>query len=155
MNTTAIYPNRVEDKRLLESRLNLSEEGNNTTVFRLKGCSDVFAVGYSRIVYGDHGPYVEFHKINIRKELYNIYGGKFDLSHVPPNSKYYYYWLKVRGSAVKIYYQLKTVANLQNAPKRADGKPHRFFRKEGYADYKVDMLYVDPYDMNAETCSEV
>ena len=149
MDSTAIYPNRIEDKEVLESLLNLNEEGDDTTVFRLNGCSDVFAIGYSRIVYGDHGPYVEFSKSHIKKELYSIYGKRYDLSQVPPNSKYYYYWLKIRESKVKVYYQLKTVANLQNAPRRADGKPHRFFRKEGYADYKIDMLYVNPYDMNA------
>ena len=57
--TTAIYPNRIADKEKLECKYMIGEFGNSTTKFYTStGC--LFATGYNRIVYGDHGPYVEF-----------------------------------------------------------------------------------------------
>lgn len=59
--TTAKYPNRVRDKKKVELLTGLKELGNNSTEFYTKQNTLLF-VGYDRIVYGDHGPYVEFSK---------------------------------------------------------------------------------------------
>lgn len=144
--TTAIYPNRVEDKEELESILDIPEEGDSTTNFYLPN-GNLFATGYVRIVYGDHGPYLEFSKENIKIALTSRFGNKIDYDNLPGDDfKYYYFWLQPDGNPdIKVYLQIKPVINLPNAPRRADGKPSAFNRKEGYADYKRGFIYVDPY----------
>ncbi len=72
MQTTAIYPNRINDKNRVEIDLNLEEFGDDKTKFILPN-NDLFAIGYNRIVYGDHGPYVEFLMDNIHIDLVGKY----------------------------------------------------------------------------------
>lgn len=145
MKTTAIYDNRMEDKSKLENLLGLQEEGSLNKIFLLPN-GKVFAEGYDRIVYGDHGPYIEFNKNHIKCKLYSRFGNKIDEENLPDDSKYYYFWLFPYGSEkTKVYLQIKPVTDLPNAPKREDGKKSSFNRKEGYADYKRGMYYVDPY----------
>jgi len=168
--TTAIYPNRLIDKRDLEWRFKaLQEEGNTNTEFFVKDVLEPICRGYNRVVYGDHGPYIEMEKENILFPL----KGKFndELPEKLPlesEAKFYYYWCYPRiikrvppvkiGNftkkevlfdaplPVKVYWQIKPVTDLPNAPKREDGKPSRFKRIEGYADYKRGMYYINPYD---------
>lgn len=149
--TTAIYPNRIEDKELLERKLFLLEEGNNFTEFLLPNGSP-FAKGYIRIVYGDHGPYLEFNKEHIKCSLVSYFRNVVDYDNLPDEScKYYYYWLHPNNTPkVKVYLQIKSVANLPNAPHREDGKPSSFNRSEGYADYKRGLFYVDPYALRIQ-----
>jgi len=148
--TTAIYPNRIEDKAELEAILSLSEEGNLYTQFYLAD-GTLFAIGYTRIVYGDHGPYIEFTRDQIAATLSPKFNNSIDLDNLPINPKYYYYWLYPDGNPdIKVYLQLKPVTNLPNAPRRLDGKPSAFNRKEGYADYKRGYIYVDPYVLIAK-----
>ncbi len=146
--TTAIYPNRQEDKRALEARLGLQETGDEVTYFYHEGY--LIAKGYTRIVYGDHGPYIEFHDRHIVCHLVDKYG-RFppDPLKLPPETEanFYYYWLHPQGTNLKVYLQIKPVTNLPNAPARADGKPHRFNRKEGYADYRRGFYYINPYSL--------
>lgn len=149
--STAIYDNRVEDKDELERKLSLSEEGNEEIPFYLPN-GKLFATGYTRVVYGDHGPYLEFDRKHILSKLYSRFGNTVDFDNLPDeNYKYYYYWLYPYGSVdTKIYLQIKPVTNLPNAPKRADGKPSSFNRVEGYADYKRGLYYVDPYSLKTK-----
>ena len=80
--------------------------------------------GYTRVVIGGRGPYVEF--INTDIVFSNI--------HIPTNQKYRFnnpnvYYLEYRSndaSNVKIYYQLKTV---------------------NYADYRINYGYISPFDL--------
>lgn len=148
MKTTAIYDNRIEDKIKLEAEFALLEFGNNEREFYLPN-GKLFAKGYVRIVYGDHGPYVEFDKSQIMLKLFSRFGNKFDVDNLPElDYKYYYYWLFPYGDEnIKVYLQIKPVTDLSNAPKRSDGKKSSFNRKEGYADYKRGMFYVDPYTL--------
>lgn len=144
--STAIYPNRIEDKNRLDPFL--SEEGNNDYNLLLPNKS-IFATGYTRIVYGDHGPYIEFTRKQIISKLYSKFGNVINYNQLPDESyKYYYFWLYPEGfEHIKVYLQIKPVTHLPNAPKRADGKPSCFNRKEGYADYKRGFFYVDPYEL--------
>ena len=138
METTAIYPNRIEDKEMLESQLNLSEFGNDSTEF-LTLTRTPFAKGYVRIVYGDHGPYIEFTKEQIVAKLEK----KFIR---PLSNLAYYEWLTINdGSNIKVYDQKRDVKNLPYPPRGG----HREYRKEGYADYKPGFIYVDPYELIA------
>lgn len=149
--TTAIYPNRIEDKELLERKLSLLEEGNEYAEFLLPNGS-LFAKGYIRIVYGDHGPYLEFDKGHIKCNLVSYFRNVVDYDNLPDEScKYYYYWLHPNKMPnIKVYLQIKPVSNLPNAPKRADGNQSAFNRAEGYADYKRGMFYVDPYSLQVQ-----
>ena len=151
INSTAIYENRIDDKNILESKLFLSEFGNDSKLFYLPD-GKIFAEGYVRIVYGDHGPYLEFNKNQIKCKLYSKFNNVSDFDNLPDlNFKYYYYWLFPRGNEnIKVYLQIKPVTNLANAPKRIDNKKSNFNRIEGYADYKRGMYYVDPYCLNFE-----
>jgi len=55
---------RFKDQRTVQETLGLKEIGDLTTVFRevIGECilGPVVANGYERVVYGDHGPYIEF-----------------------------------------------------------------------------------------------
>jgi hypothetical protein len=145
--TTATYPNRQEDKQELEHDRQLHEFGNDNLDFFTYG-GEFFAKGYVRIVYGDHGPYIEFTKEQIKVELVSKFKNEIDFDNLPEKPKFFYYWLHPKGnSTVKVYLQLKTVTDKPNAPKRKDGKPSCFNREEGYADYRVGYYYVDPEDL--------
>lgn len=150
--TTAIYPNRVTDKEELEITLGIPEDGNGDASFYLPS-GELFAKGYVRIVYGDHGPYLEFDKCNIKAKLRSKFNNKIDLDNLPREdySKFYYYWLyPVSDPDIKVYLQIKPVTDLPNAPRRPDHRPSAFGRKEGYADYRRGYIYIDPYMLKYE-----
>ena len=146
--STAIYPNRELDKSDLENKLQLPEQGNATTTFYIPQ-GPLFARGYERIVYGDHGPYLEFDKSQIKIHLISKFGNQVDMENLPGlDYQYYYYWLHpTEYRNIKVYLQIKPVTNLPNAPKRADGRRSSFNRTEGYADYRRGLFYVDPYTL--------
>lgn len=141
--TTAIYPNRIIDRNKVESELHYSEFGDTITNFYIS--KHLFAIGYKRIVYGDHGAYIEFEYSNIKCKLLNKQG--IEVTILPEEfSHYYYIWLYPEFDySTKVYWQIKPVTNLPNAPMREDGLPNAFNRREGYADYRRNMYYVNPY----------
>lgn len=166
METTAIYPNRIEDKERLESKLKISEFSERKRGFVYQGC--LIARGYNRVVYGDHGPYVEFKAEHIVTPLVDRFGRSNIIMPEEKDAKFYYFWLNplwpnpdvdpsdlIAGTDtlildLKVYWQIKPVTNLPNAPRRADGKKSNFNRAEGYADYKRGLYYIDPYEFDIE-----
>lgn len=145
--TTDIYPNRLEDKDNVERLLLLLEEGNKSTKFYSIDGNFLFE-GYERVVYGDHGPYVEFNLQNIRCKLTSKFGNHIDYDNMLEDPEYYYYWLHpITNPEMKVYLQVKPVHDKLDAPTRVDGKPSKFNRKEGYADYRRGFFYVDPFYM--------
>jgi hypothetical protein len=152
MKSTAIYPNRIEDKEKLERECHLPEfpKAPGFDVFpTFESEGQLIAKGYERIVYGDHGPYIEFTKEQIVAPLASKFGNKIDFDNLPENPRFYYYWLYPEGNPdIKIYLQLKTVVDKPNAPKRQDGKRSTYNRPEGYADYRVGYYYIDPYQLD-------
>ena len=134
--TTASYPNRILDKERLEAATGIREGGDEVTQF-LTPRGAVFAVGFARVVYGDHGPYLEFERRHILLPLVRRFPG-------PVPAKAFYDWLQpANGEPVKVYDQKRDVKYLKNPP--AGG--FRGDRKEGYADYRVGLLYVAPGDL--------
>ena len=134
--STAIYENRIADRQKVEIETGILEKGNQTQQF-YSASGELIAEGYNRIVYGDHGPYIEFRSENIKCELFR----KFNQPAKPDS---YYEWLKPKNDdSVKVYYQLKTVENLKNPP------PGGFKgnRPEGYADYQIGFIYISPWDL--------
>lgn len=84
------------------------------------------AKGYSRIVIGDYGAYVE---IPLDKMILNDIivkpGEEYRFNPKYANVKYHWYCLK-QNLNIKIYYQKNTVK---------------------YADYKPEMFYISPYEL--------
>jgi len=131
--TTAIYENRIRDKKELEREMILNEQGNQETLFFTNN-DLLLCTGYERIVYGDHGPYIEFHveQVNIENWFTQRTGyGYFD--------KFY----PRDESHILMYGQRKTVQNLSNPPKGK--RSFRGNREEGYANYKVGYYYISPW----------
>lgn len=140
--TTAKYPNRARDKDRVEALKGWAEQGNPDQLFYTH--SQLFAQGYRRIVYGDHGPYLEFSVDHLQVPLVSHFDQK-----VPKSA--YYEWMDVKGDArTKVYAQLKSVADLPNPP--AGG--FRGNRAEGYADYVPGFFYVSVWELFGELRTE-
>lgn len=103
--STAIYENRIEDKKELEEKLHLQEEGNKNIKFFTKN-GEIIANGYKRIVYGDHGPYIEFEKENIVCELINAFQKTpHEYSDLEKTCNYFYLWLCPKNHhEIKVYF---------------------------------------------------
>ena len=134
--STATYPNRIKDRKKIESVFGLQEFGDTSKHFRsLNGT--LLASQYNRVVYGDHGPYVEFELDHFCVELIQ----KFNNA-IPFDA--YYEWMTIADeSDIKIYRQLRDVKNLSNPPNPG----YKGNRTEGYADYIPGKYYISPYEM--------
>ena len=131
--TTAIYPNRKRDKESLEGQRQLPEFGENVHIKFYTPKGPIVANGYERILYGDHGPYIEFIPDQVSWEKLNC---------VRKGKGYYNKWFSEDG--IMFYEQLRDVKHMPNPPKDGNPKAFRGNRKEGYADYKPGMVYVAP-----------
>lgn len=135
--TTAIYPNRQKDKRRVEALYRLEEFGSpDRKFYSPRGL--LLAIGYKRMVYGDHGPYIEFAPENIVFENW---------AQIRPSRYPFYYgiWCPIDNSFITLYDQVRDVKHLPNPPKG----PHSFRgnREEGYADYVPGRLYISPEEI--------
>eukprot|EP00435_Cladocopium_sp_Y103_P029253 s2757_g7.t1 len=127
--------NRERDQWRIEKKLGLPEEGDDTTVFvNEKDASAVIAVGYRRVLYGDHGPYVEFTKHQIHWEAFPV---------VLPNkpSHAYYDERFTQDNHVKAYEQRKTVRDKANPPP-GEWSANNDRYDTGYADYQPGYIYI-------------
>ena len=133
-DTTAIYDNRIADKIKLEKAFGLPENGTGFKVRILTNTGIAISTGYVRIVYGDHGPYIEMDRRTVNWKNFTC---------ERKGIGYYDKWYS--RDRVMLYDQKRTVSALKNPPR--DGKSGIFLgnRPEGYADYKIGMIYVDPY----------
>lgn len=140
LETTAKYPNRIKDRKKIETLYSLEEFGDTSREFFSFG-NTLIAIGYTRVVYGDHGPYVEFEKSNFVVDLIPKFNNSCPLDA-------YYEWMTVKDSSdIKIYRQLRDVRNLPNPPSPG----YKGNRKEGYADYLPGKYYVSPYEMKVNS----
>lgn len=105
-----------------KERISISLNGDQKTEFYDK-LGSLIAIGYSRIVIGDRGPYVEFNESNIKTTM-----------RIPDNEQWrlrkqsfcYYAEFRTILTNIKIYYQ---------------------FRPVDYADYKPGFYYISPFDL--------
>jgi hypothetical protein len=134
METTAIYPNRIADKEKLERLIGLPEDGTGIRVRIITKTGYLVSVGYIRIVYGDHGPYIEM-------DRNTVYWKNFDCER--KGIGYYDKWFS--PDRVMLYDQLKTVSLLRNPPQDGKTGTARNNVEGGYADYRIGKIYVDPY----------
>ncbi|CAE7721289.1 unnamed protein product [Symbiodinium pilosum] len=127
--------NRKRDRKWVENRLGIPEEGDGSTTFVNElDTSVVIAVGYRRVLYGDHGPYLEFTKHQIKWESFPV---------VKPDkpSHAYYDERFTEDQHVKAYEQRKTVRDKPNPPPGPWSASHNRF-DTGYADYQPGYVYV-------------
>ena len=153
--------NRKNDRTRVQSSLYLPELGYNSCNIHFynnsdddsgisgnsgrdsggRGGGELIAVNYERIVYGDHGPYIEFRKDQIEWD-------SFPQSKDKGASISYYDEYHTADGNVKLYAQRKTVSDQPNPPPGKYSVHHN--RAEGYADYKVGYYYISPDDLTVD-----
>lgn len=135
LSSTAISgcPNRERDKERVESTLGLPEFGDNSTEFYAVKCGLApIAMGYDRIVYGDHGPYVELSPEHVCWPTFQSFVQK------PEISFYDEFWT-CDGSTM-LYAQKRPVLNKPNPPCGPYAVQNN--RREGYANYLGGKYYL-------------
>ena len=118
-------------KKLYSERLRIPLEGSESAKFFTKSGTHV-ATGYERIVIGGRGPYIEFKADQIVEESFSI---PEDQEYRKTDRRVYY--IEARSddeSNVKLYIQRRTVK---------------------YADYKVGMLYISPFELKTDEIDEL
>jgi uncharacterized phage-like protein YoqJ len=131
-STTLGLANREADKREVEAKLGLPENGQDFAGHIQTPNGTLIAVEYVRVVYGDHGPYIEFNANSVNLNAWTI------------TRKSAQAWYdEARKDGVMLYIQKRDVSTLPNPP--AGKRSTRNNRPEGYADYRPGMLYVDPF----------
>lgn len=132
--STADSWNRRRDKNRVEGALHISEWGNEDTIFVDPMEPDVtLAKGYQRILYGDHGPYVEFTKAHIIWDAFPTTIRKKDYA--------YYDEHRTATKFVLAYDQKRHVRNKPNPPAASRWSAFNN-RMDGYADYRRGLVYI-------------
>ncbi|CAK0794331.1 unnamed protein product [Prorocentrum cordatum] len=125
--------NRLRDKARVEGELGLSEDGGDVELHDASNPSCLVATGYTRVVYGDHGAYLE-----LDPARHVVWESLPTAVLKPPHA--YYDEYHSEGGFVRLYLQKRSVEGKPNPP--AGGVRHQ--RNGGYADYRVGMCYVEP-----------
>lgn len=104
----------------------LKIDGENTSLYSPQGI--MICRKYERIVIGDYGAFIEISPENIALDNISVKKGQeYRITDANFSKKVKYQWYTVKGDdSVKIYFQLKPVT---------------------YADYKVGMYYISPYEI--------
>lgn len=109
-----------------EDRLRIPIDGDDHTRFETSTGLHV-ATGYTRVVIGGRGPYIEFGPKQICLVNLHVPEDKLDRLREPKRSYVYYFeWRSNDEANVKVYDQKRTV---------------------DYADYEVGMFYVSPFKL--------
>jgi len=112
-----------------EKRLRIPLSGDDHTRFGTKTGVHV-ATGYTRVGIGQRGPYIEFLPGHlIWDSLQMPDEEKYRLEHPWKEKVFYVEWRTKDQSNVKVYDQKRTVE---------------------YADYKVGLFYISPFDLFVE-----
>eukprot|EP00668_Euglena_longa_P014710 GGOE01018717.1.p1 GENE.GGOE01018717.1~~GGOE01018717.1.p1 ORF type:complete len:320 (+),score=61.56 GGOE01018717.1:84-962(+) len=131
--STADTPNRLRDKQRVESMWRLPEFGVEIPVVFRTLDGQTLAVGYDRILYGDHGPYVEFSAEHLRFNAWRRNAAKCH------PDRFYDEWFADEGR-ITLYDQLRPVVGQQCPP--AGRHSANNDREEGYADYVAGKYYL-------------
>lgn len=129
VSTTMFLPNRLADRAQVEVQLGLPEDGAVEAARLISLCDRLgtpIAHSYQRIVYGDHGPYVEISPEGLaaasqRKWTQEGEPGAYYQAHRTPGG-------------CKVYEQTQSVAGKPNPPMGRRSVQNN--RPEGYADYR-------------------
>eukprot|EP00439_Symbiodinium_sp_Y106_P079260 s600_g17.t4 len=131
-STTAIAPNRQRDKSRVENSLGLAEFGDAWTEFYSTTSGLPIGRGYDRVVYGDHGPYVEFSAHQLCWSTFPAFVDKPEMSFF---DEYY-----TADGLTMLYAQKRTVVNKPNPPNGPWSAQNN--RPEGYANYLIGKFYL-------------
>lgn len=121
LNPNLILGNSVSSNLDYETRLKIPIRGNPETEFFTPTGLRV-AKGYTRIVIGNRGPYIEFMWVNLVSESFK----QVELWRLHNPNAFYLEYRSKDYSKVKLYYQLKTV---------------------DYADYQPGLFYLSPFEL--------
>jgi len=114
-----------------KKRLLMPITGSTMNLFTKTGFP--VAKGYIRVVIGKRGPYIEFSDEQILKE--NLYIPMDQKWRFLPKYDYcFYYEWRTKEDNVKVYQQKRIV---------------------DYADYKIGLWYISPFDLLGENQSEI
>lgn len=104
----------------------LKLEGDNVKLYNKSGT--LICNGYSRIVVGDYGAFVEYSPVQARIKKYLVQKGQeYRLAQSGKSKNIKYFWYTINDSSnIKIYHQQRAV---------------------GYANYKPGFFYVSPYEV--------
>ena len=112
-----------------QDRLRIPLQGTDHTRFETSTGLHV-ATGYTRVVIGERGPYVEFLPGHLIWDSLQIPDEeKYRLEHPWKDKVFYVEWRTKDQSNVKVYDQKRTV---------------------DYAEYKVGLFYISPFDLFVE-----
>eukprot|EP00747_Dinoflagellata_sp_TGD_P001540 gnl/TRDRNA2_/TRDRNA2_102139_c2_seq1.p1 gnl/TRDRNA2_/TRDRNA2_102139_c2~~gnl/TRDRNA2_/TRDRNA2_102139_c2_seq1.p1 ORF type:complete len:258 (+),score=22.83 gnl/TRDRNA2_/TRDRNA2_102139_c2_seq1:2-775(+) len=138
-HSTADTANRVRDKQRVEATWGLAEFGDEHVELRDRLGSTV-AHGFHAVVYGDHGPYLEFLESQICWPTFTQHVLKG-----PGRTHFEHY---NSDGSVKLYDQFKAVVDQPNPPSGACAACNN--RTDGYADYQVGCIYIACEDFFAD-----
>ena len=130
--TTSESQHRRRDVDEVVCTTGLPQQGRDRIVV-LSSCSKkrVIATGYRRIVYGDHGPYVDFDSNQFAFENFPFTKQK--------TNKVFYDERYTANRRVNVYEQRKSVRGAQPPLVRYSVRNNR---PEGYADHQPNMYYI-------------
>ena len=112
-----------------EKRLRIPLSGDDNTRFETSTGLHV-ATGYTRVVIGERGPYIEFLPGHLIWDSLHIPDEeKYRTEHPWKDKVFYVEWRTKGQGSVKVYEQKSTVE---------------------YADYKVGLFYTSPFDLFVE-----
>jgi hypothetical protein len=148
-STTKGFDNRLRDRKLvLEMFPGVHEKGDPDQLLR---CGPkIFAKGYCRIVFGDHGPYFELLPFQVDWTFFRDHLLK------GPQRHYHEHWMTVcendsvtdkESNKLKLYDQFRGVDDEPNPPSGPSSANNN--RPEGYADYRPGRLYVSCFEVTA------
>ena len=104
-------------------RLRIPLEGRDK-LFLYSKSGTLLATGYTRVVIGKRGPYIEFNDAQIQKKEFHIPEG--ESYRLGNQVEYYVEYRSNDDSNVMLYHQKRKVA---------------------YADYRIGMYYISPFDL--------
>ena len=128
--STADSWNRIRDRERIEAEVGLAEGGGEATLISREDRTEL-ARGYTRVVYGDHGPYVELTEKQVNWPVF--------VQIVRKGSEAYFDEGYPAAGAPMLYMQRRTVADRPNPP--AGRWSTNRNRPEGYADYRAGFYY--------------
>mmetsp|Transcript_35230 Transcript_35230/g.64368 ORF Transcript_35230/g.64368 Transcript_35230/m.64368 type:complete len:431 (-) Transcript_35230:275-1567(-) len=131
--TTVDSWNRHRDQARIHANLGIPEQGDaHTMIVDPKQPGTVVGWGYLRVLYGDHGPYLELHH-------HQVCWASFPKVKRKCAKAYYDEHYTVSGS-IKLYEQRRPVTDKPNPP--GGEWSCRNNRPGGYADYRSGLVYV-------------
>lgn len=105
-------------------RLNIAVDSGSKSLLFFSKDDLHLATGYTRVVIGKRGPYVEFLQRHINWNSFRI--PEEEQYRIDDSRVYYVEWRSISDAYVKLYVQKRTVA---------------------YADYLIGYCYMSPFDL--------